>query len=247
MIVAELFSKQCKPWQNLVHDLFERILSSAYATVIAVLRYGVDDQTAGSLVCEIIGLFMERLKAELSMKANRERAEAQATRHRREMEKQLKTFLNVDELPRDTTGHWFNMTALLDTLLLCTEPDMMEAYYKVALENLINDGSVLAIEECLTQRLPSHLSTEAICDLTDADLQRAAGDNNESAAERQYGGQQDTPAGSKKAPFPEECSSEAPILPAEEPEPVQDDEDTESLELWGKKAGKKGPRKSGKK
>lgn len=70
MIVAELFSKQCKPWQNLVHDLFERILSSAYATVIAVLRYGVDDQTAGSLVCEIIGLFMERLKAELSMKVD---------------------------------------------------------------------------------------------------------------------------------------------------------------------------------
>lgn len=52
------------------------------------------------------------------------------------------------------------------------------------MKNLVDDVSTLAVEECLIQRLPSLLSTEAICDLTDAELQRIAGENDRAAAER---------------------------------------------------------------
>ena len=161
MIVAELFSQQCKPWETLVHNLSERILSTTYATVASALQYVVDEHTAGSLIREIIDPSMESLKVDLTTKVDEiltphlrghpitynhylteNVQKAQAARRRREMEKQVKCFLDVDELTRGTANHWFDMTALLDTLTSYTESDMekfscsmavdmMQAYYKV--------------------------------------------------------------------------------------------------------------------
>ncbi|KAJ4286023.1 hypothetical protein N0V88_008138 [Collariella sp. IMI 366227] len=62
--------------------------------------------------------------------------------------------------------------------------DMMEAYYKVALKTLVDDVSNLAIERSLLQKLPSILSPEIVCDLTDEKVQRIAAESTESAAER---------------------------------------------------------------
>ena len=44
--------------------------------------------------------------------------------------------------------------------------------------------STLAIERCLLQKLPSILSPEIICNLTDEEVQRIAAESSESAAER---------------------------------------------------------------
>ena len=171
MIVAELFSKQCRPWQSLVHDLSERILSFAYTTVNAVLQHVVDDQTAGSLIREIIGPSMENLKVGLATKVaeflkphllghpitynhylTENVQKAQATRRRREMEKRLKTFFNENALTQGTINHRLDVRSLLDTLVSHTEPDMdnfscsmavdvMEAYYKVSRFSVVYDGT----------------------------------------------------------------------------------------------------------
>lgn len=171
MIVAELFSKQCKPWQSLVHDLSERILSFAYTTVNAVLQHVVDDQTAGSLIREIIGPSMENLKVGLATKVaeilkphlvghpitynhylTENVQKAQAARRRREMEERLKTFFKVDELTQGAINYRLDVRSLLDTLVSHTEPDMdnfscsmavdvMEAYYKVSGFSVVCDGT----------------------------------------------------------------------------------------------------------
>lgn len=52
------------------------------------------------------------------------------------------------------------------------------------MKKVIDDVSTLAIERCLIQKLPELFSTEAVCDLTDSQVQRIAGESKESIAER---------------------------------------------------------------
>ncbi len=162
LIVAELFSKQCKPWQSLVCSPCERVLSSAYAAVNDILRHSTDEGTAVSLLREIIGPSMENLKQNLAIKAEEimkphlsghliaynhylteNVQKAQASRHRLHLEKRLKTFFKKDELPHGTAKYLFDMGSLVDTVVSHTEPDMdsfsyamatdtMEAHYKVS-------------------------------------------------------------------------------------------------------------------
>jgi hypothetical protein len=145
LIVTELFSKQCKPWKGLVCALSERILSSAYTTVNFVLQHIADEQTAGALLRDVVGVSLEGLKVDLATKVKEilephlsghpitynhyltdNVQKTQASRHRRELEGRLRSFFNTDEL-NQTEGavyHHFDMRALLDTLVSHTEPDM---------------------------------------------------------------------------------------------------------------------------
>lgn len=52
------------------------------------------------------------------------------------------------------------------------------------MKQFIDDVSVLAVEHCIIQKLTSLLSSEAICDLTDEDINRMAGESQEVASER---------------------------------------------------------------
>jgi hypothetical protein len=54
LIVAELFSKQSKPWKGLVYCLSNHVLDCAYTTVTTVLRHTADEETAASLLREVV-------------------------------------------------------------------------------------------------------------------------------------------------------------------------------------------------
>jgi hypothetical protein len=145
LIVTELFSKQCKPWKELVCALSERILDSAYTAVNSVLQHIADEQTARALLQDVVGLSLEGLKVNLATKVKEilephlsghpitynhylttNVQKAQAARHRRELEGRLRSFFKTNELDQieSTDYHQFNMRALLNTLVSQTEPDM---------------------------------------------------------------------------------------------------------------------------
>ncbi|CAJ2503470.1 Uu.00g108640.m01.CDS01 [Anthostomella pinea] len=214
LIVAELFSKQCKPWQNLVGNLAERIVDSVYTTVNVTLQHVADDETTVSLLRNVVDPSVESLKGALATKVEEilrphlsghpitynhyltDNMQKQlAARTRVALEKRLKKFLRTHELYTGTREYLFNVYSLMDIIVSVTEPNMdtyscdkaandMRAYYKVALKTLIDDVSVLAVERCLIQKLPELFSPEVVCNFTDEEIHCFAAESEMSAAER---------------------------------------------------------------
>ncbi|KAK3294434.1 P-loop containing nucleoside triphosphate hydrolase protein [Chaetomium fimeti] len=214
LIVAELFSNQCKPWQGMVRTLLERAFQSTVKMIECALHHVADGETTECLLRAIISPALESIKRGLKNKADEilephlsghpitynhyltdNVQKAQADRRRHQMENRLKAFFSSDRIPTGVANHKFDMHSLLNDLATNTEPDMdtyscsmavdtMEAYYKVALKSLVDSVSTLAVERCLLQKLSAILSPEIVCELTDDAVQRIAAESPESVAER---------------------------------------------------------------
>jgi hypothetical protein len=166
LIVAELFSRQCKPWRGMVRSLLEGAFQSTSKMVEAILHHVADDETAGSLLRMVVKPAMDNIKKYLRNKADEilephlsghpitynhyltdNVQKAQADRRRRRIEGRLKQLCSLSTIPTGVVNYNLDMNALLDDLAGTTEPDMdtyscsmavdtMEAYYKVRRHHL---------------------------------------------------------------------------------------------------------------
>jgi GTPase SAR1 family protein len=123
---------------------------------------------------------------------------AQAERRRKELEDHVKGFFGVgpDALYENSqSNHWFALKSLVDKLVQATEADMenyacssaidvMQAYYMVALKSVVDDVAILAIEQCLIQKLPTLFFPGTVNSLDDGQVQSIAAENEEYAAMR---------------------------------------------------------------
>lgn len=233
LVVGELFIEQCKPWESLVRRFTSDVLDAAHFAVSSALHYAADENTAVSLLHEVINPKLYDLRQVLEKKIaevlephksrhpitynhylteNIQRAQAQRLR------RQLKGVLQKNfgqELPQGERLYELDVNELLSQLVETTEADMdryasyaaidvMEAYYKVcpvaacgyacatltnsmkvALKKVIDDISVLAVEECLIQQLPTLFMPDTVFNMDSDTVRETAAESDESASERE--------------------------------------------------------------
>ncbi|KAI0185929.1 P-loop containing nucleoside triphosphate hydrolase protein [Xylaria flabelliformis] len=177
------------------------------------LHYVTDDNTANGIYRIIIGPYLQELGEALRSKSDEllephhlghpitynrlltERVRGfQAARNRFNIGKHLETFFGDLYEGRDR-AIVFDMGALLDSLVKERELDMdaypitmvidtADAYYEIALEKIIDDVSVLAVERCLIQKLPDLFAADIICHLTDGEVHSIASESKDLIIER---------------------------------------------------------------
>ncbi|KAI0459116.1 P-loop containing nucleoside triphosphate hydrolase protein [Xylaria acuta] len=209
LIIGDLFHQQCGPWRNILDSYSQNILDAARISVNEALSEVVDENTRTEVWAEFIRPALEKLGQRLNAKVSDilEPHESghpitynhyftdnfqmiQARRQRAQLAQRLRGF-PVDRFGNITA----NVNTILDALSKQTEADMellacstitdmMEAYYKVALKDVIHDFDTLAVENCLVSQLSKLWTPEMMLDLPDDAVHRIAGESESSIAER---------------------------------------------------------------
>ncbi|KAI1744495.1 P-loop containing nucleoside triphosphate hydrolase protein [Xylaria scruposa] len=199
--------------EGLICKLESIVMQSVETVINEALHYVTDDYTASGIYRVIIGPYLQELGEALRSKFDEllephllghpitynhlltERVrDAQAARNHFNIEKHLENFFG-DLYEGRGKAIIFDMGALLDSLVTERELDMdaypitmaidtADAYYNIALEKIIDDVSVLAVERCLIQKLPDLLAADIICHLTDGEVRSIASESNASITER---------------------------------------------------------------
>ncbi|KAF1850557.1 dynamin family protein [Cucurbitaria berberidis CBS 394.84] len=214
LIVGQLFHEQREPWTKLVNEHMNIVVRAVYFVVRTALTHVSDHYTLEGLLRQFIFVRLEDLTIELRNKVKEllqphdtghpitynhylteNVQKAQGKRRAHDIKKSLEDFFGADYTTDGFVNININVNQLIDTLAAKTEADMnnyasstatdfMEAYYKVALKKIIDDFSVLAVETCLVQKLPTLFCPADIIDIDDTTVSALASEDEESSAER---------------------------------------------------------------
>ncbi|KAI0805742.1 P-loop containing nucleoside triphosphate hydrolase protein [Xylaria sp. FL0064] len=183
-----LEEKQCAPWRNILDSYCQKILDGARISVNEALSDVADEDTQTQLRAESIRPALEKLGQRMKEKIS----EILKPHERQRM--RLAELLQEFKTDRHNIISG-NKDAILNALSAQTEPDMellacstatdmMEAYYKVALKDVVHDFDTLVVEECLISQLPKLWTPEMVLDQSDDTVHRIAGEREWSKAER---------------------------------------------------------------
>ncbi|KAI8963162.1 P-loop containing nucleoside triphosphate hydrolase protein [Daldinia sp. FL1419] len=213
LVVGDLFSRQCKPWELITQNLVEQIHEAAASTFNLIVREICDNNTKTRLMKYHIQPALHRLRGDLKDKVDEllephlsihpityndylteTVQEIQTERHDREFDKlSLQACKYTTKTAPEQAN--INLCNLLLHLQKGTRPDVEEyssslaadvaaAYYQVALKKFIDDVSVNAIETCLIQCLPSVFSPDVVWDLSDEEVEKLGSEDDETVRER---------------------------------------------------------------
>ncbi|OTB09886.1 hypothetical protein K445DRAFT_323530 [Daldinia sp. EC12] len=214
LVVGDLFSRQCKPWEMITQNLVEQIHEAAASTFNRITAEICDNNTKTRLMKHHIQPALHRLRGDLKDKVE-ELLEPHLSIHPityndylTETVQHIQTKRHdrkFDNLSKEACGYTTKTAAaqattvalreLLIHLQRGTRPNVEEysaslaadvaaAYYQVALKKFIDDVSVNAIETCLIQCLPSVFSPDVVWDLTAEDVEKLGSEDDETIKER---------------------------------------------------------------
>ncbi|KAI0595454.1 P-loop containing nucleoside triphosphate hydrolase protein [Biscogniauxia sp. FL1348] len=214
LVVGDLFSRQCKPWEAITQNLVERIHDAAASTFNNIISDICDQNTKTRLIKWHIQPALYRLRKDLKSKVDEllephlsvhpityndyltQKVQViQTMRHKRKFDALSLKACNFTAETVTGTLSAETISTLLITLRQGTCPnveeysaslasDVSEAYYQVAIKKFVDDISVNAIETCLIQRLPDVFSPDVVWDLDEKAVERLGSEDESAIKER---------------------------------------------------------------
>ncbi|KAF4960871.1 hypothetical protein FGADI_704 [Fusarium gaditjirri] len=212
LIVNDLFIEQCTPWKGIVMSLADVMLEAVHLTTEKVVEQ-IAAREVSEGVLKLIRKKVEGLRIEMVSQIDALLASAtqhpitnnpqlvqhvqqtQEDRHKRKVKSLITKMFGTSRFDGSDKKISINPVELLALAGEGFEPNMelfgsalavdyMKAFYKVAVNRFIDDVSVLAIEDCLINKLPSLFTPSSVVEMSDEELYLLAGETEKSSLER---------------------------------------------------------------
>lgn len=214
LVVADLFTRQCKPWELITQNLVERIHEAAATHFHKLVSEICDSNTKSRLMKGHIQPALHRLRQDLKDKVDEllephlsihpityndyltiTVQEIQTKRHDRKFNALSKAACGYTAETAPARADHVALSSLLRSLKVGTRPDVeaysaslaadvAAAYYQVALKKFTDDISVDAIEACLIQRLPEVFCPDVVWDLSHEAVEQLGSEDDSTVKER---------------------------------------------------------------